>query len=256
MTLSAPAAPRLSSAGVDDATAAQLAVHDRFRRRLSRAATPAQRLRDMARLQHAAWDLLRRSPAGYAHFIRRNFKARATFAAHDPATTAAAQPQAPVMSTPPDPTPLFDTLRRHGVPFVIVGGHAVNFHGYVRATESTEVVWLRSPESEDSLARALAEVDAKYIGNDIDPTTGIERTYPVTPAFVRASHLMMLWTIHGFLSLFDHVPGVPDTDVGELFASAVEADGLRFPSLGWLRRMKQAAGRTKDLLDLENLPEA
>ncbi len=31
--------------------------------------------------------------------------------------------------------------------------------------------------------------------------------------------------------------------------------GVRFVSLDWLRRMKQAAGRPKDLLDLENLPE-
>jgi hypothetical protein len=35
----------------------------------------------------------------------------------------------------------------------------------------------------------------------------------------------------------------------------VQLDGVRFASLEWLRRMKQAAGRPKDLLDLENLPE-
>ena len=34
---------------------------------------------------------------------------------------------------------LFHILQRHGVPFVIVGGHAVNYHGCVRVTEDSDV---------------------------------------------------------------------------------------------------------------------
>jgi hypothetical protein len=34
-------------------------------------------MRDMMALQQATWDQLLRSPKGYAHFLRRNFKARA-----------------------------------------------------------------------------------------------------------------------------------------------------------------------------------
>jgi hypothetical protein len=48
----------------------------------------------------------------------------------------------------PDDLELFDLLRRHGVDFVIVGGHAVNVHGYRRATEDIDIVWIRSPETE------------------------------------------------------------------------------------------------------------
>lgn len=154
---------------------------------------------------------------------------------------------------PPD-LQLLDVLRRHGVPFVVVGGHAVNVHGYARATEDTDVVWIRSPEAEEALCRALQEVDAGYIGKDIDPVTGIERTYPVSLQWIQATHLMMVWTKHGFVDLFDYIPGFPAEDVGQLLTSAHEASGFRFASLAWLRRMKQAAGRTKDLLDLENLP--
>jgi hypothetical protein len=39
---------------------------------------------------------------------------------------------------------------------------------------------LRSSESEEALFRALTEVEAHYIGTNIDRTTGMERTYPVT----------------------------------------------------------------------------
>jgi hypothetical protein len=42
--------------------------------------------------------------------------------------------------------------------------------------------------------------------------------------------------------------------VATIWETALQIDGVRFASLDWLRRMKQAAGRPKDLLDLENLP--
>jgi hypothetical protein len=155
----------------------------------------------------------------------------------------------------PDELKILDALRRHGVPFVIVGGHAVNFHGYGRATEDTDVVWLRSPESEAALLRCLTEIDARYIGNEIDPSTGIERTYPVNLPFIQSHHLMMLFTKYGFLDLFDYVPGMPNEDMTKLAATSIESNGMRYASLDWLRRMKTAAGRSKDRLDLENLPE-
>lgn len=79
---------------------------------------------------------------------------------------------------------LFDALNRHRVPFVVIGGHAVNVHGYARATEDTDLLWVRSPAAETSLLRALEELDARFIGDEIDPSTGIERTYPVTAAFI------------------------------------------------------------------------
>lgn len=46
-----------------------------------------------------------------------------------------------------NPFQLIDALSSHNVPFVIIGGHAVTFHGYVRATEDTDVVFRRSEEA-------------------------------------------------------------------------------------------------------------
>lgn len=104
-----------------------------------------------------------------------------------------------------------EILRRHGVPFVVIGGHK------------------------------------------IDPATGIERTHPVSAAFVQAERLMMLCTSVGFLDLFDYVPGFPDVPVSEIWDTALDVGGVRFASLACLRQIKRAAGRPKDLLDLENL---
>jgi hypothetical protein len=61
---------------VDD-IARQLAARDRLMRRQSQELTPDQRLSKMWQLQQASWERLHQSPKGYAHFIRRNFKARA-----------------------------------------------------------------------------------------------------------------------------------------------------------------------------------
>ena len=61
---------------MDDVTA-QLAIRDRYRRRLALLKTPEERMRDMARMQQAMWARLESNPAGYSHFLRRNYKARA-----------------------------------------------------------------------------------------------------------------------------------------------------------------------------------
>jgi hypothetical protein len=154
-----------------------------------------------------------------------------------------------------DQEELFVLLGRNRVPFVVIGGHAVNFHGYQRATEDIDIVWIRSAEAEKALLNALVEIDAKYIGNEIDPATKIERTHPVTLPYIQTTRLMMLWTKLGFVDFFDYIPGLPQGDVEQLFSSSVIADGIRYASLEWLRKMKSAAGRSKDQLDLENLPD-
>jgi hypothetical protein len=47
---------------------------------------------------------------------------------------------------PDDPLAIFHTLAAAGIPFVIIGGHAVNFHGYIRTTEDADIVFRRTPE--------------------------------------------------------------------------------------------------------------
>jgi hypothetical protein len=153
------------------------------------------------------------------------------------------------------PFQLIDVLLKHDVPVVIIGGHAVTYHGYVRATEDIDVVFMRTIESEQALLAALTEVNAHWIGDEIDPATGLERVFPVSLSFVQASRLMMLTTDLGYLDIFDFIPGFPDHSVCEIFGSALETDGRKFASLAWLRKMKAATGRVKDQLDLENLPE-
>ncbi len=47
-----------------------------YARRVGDARTPGQRLADFARIQQVAFSILRASPNGYHHFVRRNYRAR------------------------------------------------------------------------------------------------------------------------------------------------------------------------------------
>jgi hypothetical protein len=151
---------------------------------------------------------------------------------------------------------VFHLLARAGVPFVIIGGHAVNFHGHVRATEDADLIFERSPASEAALLKVLESIHACWISDERDPATGLERLIPVSPSYVRGEHLMMLTTDLGFLDLYDYIPGFPDMPVADVFSDSIEIDNLRFVSLRWLRKLKQATGRHKDLDDLEHLPSS
>ena len=155
-----------------------------------------------------------------------------------------------------DPLRIFKLLAQARVPFVIIGGHAVNFHGYVRTTEDADVIFERTATSEEALVNVLQAVRAAWISDDIDPLTRLERLIPVTASYVRAQHLMMLCTDLGFVDIYDYIPGFPNTPVREIFADAVFLGDLRFVSLFWLRKLKAAANRHKDLDDLEHLPPA
>ena len=54
---------------------------------------------------------------------------------------------------------ILSQLQSAGIPFVIVGGHAVAFHGYMRTTEDVDAVWLRSTDADAALLRVLEELE-------------------------------------------------------------------------------------------------
>jgi len=149
---------------------------------------------------------------------------------------------------------IFKHLEVYGVPFVVIGGHAVNYYGFVRATEDVDIVFLRTPASEKKLFQALQEIHASWISNEVDPDTGYEKEIPVSLEFLESNHLMMLNTDLGYLDIFDFIPGFPEISTEELFDTAENYRGTKIVSLEWLKKIKSASGRSKDLEDLKNLP--
>lgn len=145
-----------------------------------------------------------------------------------------------------DPVALLRVLNRHEVQYVVVGGFAAAAHGVVRATRDLDVVVERSWDNAARLASALGELDARSVtepGADLDQE-----------ALVRRAD-RRLETRFGELHVLHEVPGVPR--FSGLTAEVIEVDGetMQVCSLDDLRRMKRAAGRDKDRVDLAELDE-
>jgi predicted nucleotidyltransferase len=143
---------------------------------------------------------------------------------------------------------LLRALVAGGVEFVVVGGIAVQAHGYIRGTADVDVVPRPTLVNLSRLAEVLVALEAQ----PIRPTA---RMNVSDPHLLRRAPLVPLLTQDGRLDLIDieHLPGAPRT-FDELRARAlvVNLDGAEIPVAGLddLVRMKRAAGRPQDLMDI------
>lgn len=144
-------------------------------------------------------------------------------------------------------------LSNRNVKFAVIGGHAVNFHGYLRTTEDLDLVFLREQATEDALLQTLEEFNAFWIGDEIDPETGLEVTHPISLDYLRSHSLLMLGTTFGYVDMFDFLPGIPAVSVEVLLQDTQQSEGCPFVSLDWLKRLKRASNRPIDRIDLEHL---
>ncbi len=147
-----------------------------------------------------------------------------------------------------------DDLLAQGISLAIIGGHAVNFHGYLRTTEDIDLVFRRDAGIDQLLFERLAAWEAYWIGDEINSATGLEVTYPITLDYVRQHRLLLLGTKVGYVDLFDFLPGLPGESIDDLIATAEISEGRPYCSLEWLKRLKQASARPQDMVDLKHLP--
>jgi predicted nucleotidyltransferase len=150
--------------------------------------------------------------------------------------------------------PEFDELLRRlaeaDAEFVVVGGLAVNAWGVVRGTKDVDVVV--APEI-DNLKR-IAEV-AVASGGHVQRGEALLGT-PISIASALASgEQVAIETDLGRLDVVQGLDGVPS--YADLRSRASEAEILGVSvavcSIDDLKAMKLAAGRTRDLADLEDL---
>jgi predicted nucleotidyltransferase len=150
--------------------------------------------------------------------------------------------------------PAFDELLRRliaaDVDFVVVGGLAVGAWGVVRGTKDVDVV---VPDDSANHKR-LAEV-AVAAGGHVQRGEAMLGT-PISIASALASgEQVAIETELGRLDVVQGLEGIPGYE--ELRSRARETEILGIPvavcSLEDLKAMKRAAGRTRDLADLEDL---
>lgn len=158
-----------------------------------------------------------------------------------------------------DPLPLLRALHERGIEHIVVGGFAVNAHGFIRVTKDLDIVPSPAEGNLERLAEMLRDLDARSL--DTDDFTGAEMPAdPTRIADLEMGGNFRLLTDIGRLDVMQWLSGV-DTDnlYGELNRDTVEGDvdgiPVRVCSLEHLRAMKRAAGRPQDLEDLRRLGE-
>jgi len=151
---------------------------------------------------------------------------------------------------------ILEELNRAGVEFIVIGGVAVGFHGYVRATKDVDIVPAPDPENLAKLAAVLATLEARLEGAD-DFDEG-EIPDPLDPESLA---LGGNWVLRTRLGRFDIMQWIGEGELwGRLFPTAIEAEigGLVVRIVGYeeLVALKENAGRPEDLIDLQRLRQA
>ena len=148
-----------------------------------------------------------------------------------------------------DPLSALRVLLRHEVEFVVIGGMAGRVWGSPSVTNDLDICYSRTESNLARLSSALLELEANLRGVD-DPV-------PFTPDVptLFAGDAFTLTTSAGFLDVMATVGGVVGFDELQRTAEPVELADLVVPiaSLLDLIRMKRAAGRPKDLIEIEVL---
>lgn len=144
---------------------------------------------------------------------------------------------------------LFHRLSDAGVEFVVIGGLAVISHGHVRATLDLDICYARTPENLKRLVAALAPLQPRLRGAPAElPFFWDEQT-------LRNGLNFTLTTSAGDIDTLGEVTGLGGYGEIALRAETIDLYGanVRVLSLPDLIRSKAAAGRAKDLVDLEAL---
>ncbi len=166
--------------------------------------------------------------------------------------------------TEPAPVPLdderiLDTLNRHGVRYVVIGGYGAVLHGSLLTTNDVDITPDTSPENLVRLADALIELEARLrVHGSREPVE-----MPLDAETFGSFTTMTLRTGAGDLDVAlrpDAPPSAPGGPVSHFDYDRLARDALlvEMPvpvpvaSLDDIIASKEAAGRTKDL---ERLPE-
>ncbi len=126
--------------------------------------------------------------------------------------------------------------------YLLIGGYAVGYHGYPRATADMDVWIAISPDN----AEKMVEVFTRF-GMD-DPALS-------SSLFQKQGKIIRMGVPPMRIEVITGIDGVDFEECyNERVSAEIDGQPVQLISLRRLRENKQASGRHKDLDDLEHLP--
>lgn len=143
---------------------------------------------------------------------------------------------------PPDFKDFLRLLNSHGVEYLLVGGYAVGYHGYPRATADMDLWIAMNGPNAQKVTEVLREFG--FEPPELQPGLFLEKDKVIRMG-VPPLRIEILTTLSGV-----------EFDVCYSRREVVDLDGVEVNMIGLddLKVNKRAAGRHQDLNDLEHLP--
>ena len=143
---------------------------------------------------------------------------------------------------PPDFKEFLRSLNAHKVEYLLIGGYAVNYHGYPRATADMDIWIAIHPTNAKRVVTALKEFGFDL--PDLSPEL-----------FLREWQIIRLGVPPVRIEIATTISGVNFAECyGERVEDSVDGVPVNLISLRHLKVNKKASGRHQDLADLEHLP--
>ena len=143
---------------------------------------------------------------------------------------------------PPDFKEFFQWFNQHEVEYLLVGGYAVGYHGYPRATMGVNVWIASTPENARRIVAALE--DFGFGGEVLSEEL-----------FVKGDQIIRMGLPPVRIEILTSISGVEFDDAyDQRIEDDLDGVEVKLISLHHLKLNKIAAARAKDLADLEELP--
>lgn len=151
---------------------------------------------------------------------------------------------------------IIERLAEAGVEYIVIGGVAVGFHGYVRATKDLDVVPAPDRQNLERLVEVLRGLEA-----ELDGAGDFEAAELPDPLDSEILALGGNWVLQTRLGRFDVMQWLGDAELWEMLSPSaieVEMEGVTVKVVGYedLVALKRQAARPSDLEDLERLRQA
>jgi hypothetical protein len=148
-----------------------------------------------------------------------------------------------MIELPQDFRDILVELHDAGAEFVVLGGHAVGFHGHPRATKDLDILVRATDANATRVYRALAQFGAPLESFDV-----------AVEDFARYDGVLQIGVPPVRIDVITRATGVT-FDAAVADGESLEIDGRRIPVIGRdaLLANKKAAGRPQDLADVAAL---